>query len=159
MGENNDTERVKVNLNIQGKKSFITNLSLFFGGLSQFTKGLQVKKTPCICTTDNIFMKKWKNTLRNTEMTSVKKKDKAICSELHKKSVTHVFRQFSQNTHLTKFSTIFSISLKFVIFSSFLLRKKINYLISELQISLKYPNNTNYKIYPQSYSHYRTIIQ
>ena len=39
---------------------------------------------------------------------------------------------------------IFSKSVTFVILSSFLLRKKINYLIVELQNSLKYGNNTSY---------------
>ena len=56
-------------------------------------KGLQINKTPCIRNTDKILMKTWKNTLRNTEiglMHQLKEQNKAIYSQLHKESFTHI---------------------------------------------------------------------
>ena len=96
MGENNDTGCDKSKLEYLGKKVIHYQHSHFLEvclNLQTIPKGLQIKKTPCIRTRDNIFMKTWKNTLRNTEMTlmhQLKEKDKAIYFELHKKFFAHI---------------------------------------------------------------------
>ena len=97
MEENNDTGRDNSKLEYLGKKvihyqhhSHFLEVCL---NLQTIPKGLQINKTPCIRDTDNIFMKIWKNTLRNTEMgfmPQLKEKDKAINSQLHKELFTHI---------------------------------------------------------------------
>ena len=98
MGENNDTGHAKSNLEYLGKKvinyehhSHFLEVCL---SLQTIPKGLQmIKKTPCIRNTDNIIMKTWKKTLRNTKMAlmhQLKEKDKAIYSQLHKEFFTHI---------------------------------------------------------------------
>ena len=116
MGENNDTGRDKSKLEYLGKKvihyqhhSHFLEVCL---NLQTIPKGLQIKNAPCMRTTDNIFMKTWKNTLKNTEMAlmhQLKEKDKAIYSELHKKFFTHItkpldnFLEISDTRDLVQF--------------------------------------------------------
>ena len=74
MGENTDTKSVKVNLNIQVKKSFITNIDRIFWRFVSIYKRITVKENTMYTHHKQHLLKKWKNTLRNTEMASVKKK-------------------------------------------------------------------------------------
>ena len=76
-------------------------------GLSQFTtipKVLQIKKTPCIRNTDDIFTETWKNTLRNAEMAlmhQLKEKDKAIYSQLHNEFFTHITKSLDDSFEIS----------------------------------------------------------
>ena len=54
--------------------------------LQTIPKGLQIKKTPCICVTDNTFLEGWKSILKDAELTlmhELKEKNNTIYSELH----------------------------------------------------------------------------
>ena len=159
MGENNDTGHAKSNLEYLGKKvinyehhSHFLEVCL---NLQTIPKGLQmIKKTPCIRNTDNIFRKTWKKTLRNTKMALIhqlKEKDKAIYSQLHKDFLAHITKS------LDDFLEISDIRVSHILYS-FLLRKKINYLIAELQNSLSI-RTTQITRFTQSYADYRNIIQ
>ena len=86
-----------------------------------------------------------------TLMHQLKEKDKAIYSQLHKDFLAHITKS------LDDFLEISDIRVSHILYS-FLLRKKINYLIAELQNSLSI-RTTQITRFTQSYADYRNIIQ